>query len=357
MVMLPTGTVTYVMTDIVGSSPLWERNAEAMNTAVRDHEQIARVCAANNNGHLIKERGEGDSLFLVFDSAHNAVQMALDFQRALSVAEWPEGMPISVRCAIHTGASMVRDNDYYGPPVNRCARLRSVAGPGQIVISNATVHLLGDRLPEGSALKDLGLHRLRDLLRPERLYELTHPELKSSGETILTLNKVQHNLPIQLTSFVGREEDVRRVAGLVRMTRLVTLTGSGGCGKTRLALQVASESCDEFPDGVWFVDLTQVAPGENCDAAVARALGIHAPAQGSSRQQLVESLSFREALLILDNCEHVVDTAAELVTDLLAAGESLKILATSRELLRVPGELRWRVPPMRLWRRRPPATR
>jgi predicted ATPase/class 3 adenylate cyclase len=343
---LPTGTVTYLMTDIVGSSRLWEINPEGMADALFAYEQIIGEAVATCGGALIKSRGEGDSHFAVFDRADSAVACALNFVLSLQRQEWPDNLTIRARCALHTGASEFRNADYYGPAVNRCARLRAIANPGQVLLSAATQKLAQGSLPADSSLRELGTHRLKDLLTPETVSELVHPELQSSSDVLSSLNRLAHNLPVQLTSFVGRQEEVSQVAELLKEHRLVTLTGSGGAGKTRLALQVAAEVADRF-EGVWFIDLTKLVPGEELAQLIAKVLHVDHHAK-SSIDTVCDALVGRRTLVLLDNCEHVIDSAADAAAELLQSCPDLVILATSREALRVPGEFRLRVPSLEL---------
>ena len=348
MASLPTGTVTYLMTDVVGSARLWEANPEDMADALKVHDKLAAKAAKCHLGHLVKARGEGDSHFLVFEDASNAISAAIDFICDLERQKWPDGVEIRIRCGIHTGSAEFREQDYYGPAVNRCARLRGIANAGQILISDAAHQLMQDDLPEGVTLTSLGTHRLKDLLRPENVWEVAHPELPPSVEAPVSLNRIQHNLPVQLTSFVGREEEVRKVIDLLGVSRLVTLTGSGGSGKTRLALQVGAEAADDYKDGVWFIDLTRLSPEEECAHLAAKTLHLGERVGQSWIDVVQHGLRERRTLLILDNCEHVIDDAAEFAASVMVHCPNTVILATSREVLRVPGEVRCRVPALAL---------
>ena len=247
---LPTGTVTFLMTDVEGSTALWEQQPEEMKSSTLRLDGVASDIISKNGGILIKPRGEGDSLFAVFARASDGLKAAVDLQLALG------DFPFKVRMGLHTGETELLDDDYYGPVVNRCARLRSIAHGGQILLSQATAAVAAKMLPERASLKDLGPHRLKDLQQPVRVSQVRHPELESGFPLLRSLDALPHNLPLQLTSFVGREREIEAVRQLLERSRLVTLTGSGGSGKTRLSLQVAAELLEEFPDGVWQVDLT-----------------------------------------------------------------------------------------------------
>ncbi len=343
MATLPTGTVTYLMTDIVSSTRLWQANPEVMFAALQTHDALADKACNTCAGHVLKERGEGDSLFMVFADPRDAVAAAVAFCTGLLEEKWPQGFELRVRAAIHTGASTLRNADYYGPEVIRCARLRSIAHTGQILVSQASRQLIGYP-PAGVEFKDLGTHRLKDLLKPESIFEIVHPSLPASSESLDSLNRVQHNLPVQLTSFVGRLDEVFRVRAMLQAKHLVTLTGSGGCGKTRLALQIGAESAEDFRDGVWFVDFTRLGLNQDCASLAAKTLHLSERAGASGLEILVGAFADKRALLIFDNCEHVIDDAADLVAGLLEACPNIVILATSREALRIPGEVRSRVP-------------
>jgi predicted ATPase/class 3 adenylate cyclase len=344
MATLPTGTVTYLMTDIVGSARLWEADPEGMAASLRVHDHLAKEAAKQHDGKLVKSRGEGDSLFMVFAHPNDAVLAAVQFIGELSRQHWPSGIELKVRAAIHTGTSEVRDSDYYGPAVNRCARLRSIANAGQILVSRAALVEIGDSKPAGVVFNDLGTHRLKDLLRPESVCEIVHPDLPKSTGSLESLNRIQHNLPVQLTSFIGRQGEVLRIRSMLQAARLVTLTGSGGCGKTRLALQIGAESGEDFRDGVWFVDLTRIPPDEDCASLVAKTLHLQDRPDLTALEEITETFSQRRALIIFDNCEHVVDQAAEVVSAILEHCPEMVVLATSREVLRIQGEVRCRVP-------------
>jgi class 3 adenylate cyclase len=351
---LPTGTVTFLFTDIEGSTRLWEQHPEAMEAALIRHDELAARIIQQHEGSLVKHRGEGDSLFAVFARAADAVAAALTLQQVLRAEPWPateghpEGMPLQVRVALHTGDAAFRDGDYFGAAVNRCARLRAVAHGGQILLSSATQELVRDALPEEIRFQDLGEHRLRDLARPERVFQLLHPDLPADFPPLSSLNTLPNNLPQQVTSFIGREKEMAEVRRLLSTTRLLTLTGSGGTGKTRVSLQVAADLLEGDGDGVWLVELAPLADPSLVSQAVATALGVREEPGKPLSQTLVEFLKPKRLLLLLDNCEHLLSACAELAGLILRSCPGVQILATSREGLNIPGETTYRLPSLSL---------
>ena len=285
------------------------------------------------------EQGEGDSFVVAFARASDAVACALQLQ--LNVPS-----PIRIRIGLHTGEVELRGADNYaGSTVNRTARLRDLAHGGQTVLSGVTEHVVVDRLPAGVWLTDLGLHPLRDLARPERVVQLNHRDLANDFPPLRVVGITRGaHLPVQLTRFIGRSTQIDDVVGLLSANRLVTLTGAGGVGKTRLALRVADELADSFADGAWFVDLAPVTEPDVVAVALARTLGL-ADLPGRSALDTVRNfVRDRTVLLVVDNCEHLLDVCSDVVLSLLDAGPGLKVLATSREPIGVSGELTWRVP-------------
>lgn len=363
---LPAGTVTFLFTDIEGSTKLWETHPEAMKVALVRHDALLRDCIQKHRGIVVKSRGEGDSFFAVFDLAADAVWAALAIQQALQSEKWPAEVPLRVRVALHTGEAEMREGDYFGAPVNRCARLRAIAHGGQTLLSQSTAELVYEALPAGATLRDLGEHRLRDLSRPERVFQLEHPDLPSGFPSLKSLDALPNNLPIQLSSFIGREREKDDVKRLLSKTRLLTLTGVGGCGKTRLALQVAADLLEDYPDGVWVVELAALADATRVAQAVASTLAIREESSGQALGEggsvalmsserdlplltrLIAYLRSRKLLLILDNCEHILLACAQLADTLLRSCPSLRILATSREALGIAGELTYHVPSLSL---------
>jgi len=338
---VPTGNVTFLLTDIEGSTRNWETSESDMRAALVRHDELLARHIGEHDGTVLTERGEGDSFFAVFPTASGAVAAGLAIQLAIGSEPWPERAPIKVRVALHTGEA---GQDHRGPDVNRCARLRALAHGGQVLVSATSTALVRGGLPDGASLQDLGRHRLRDLTIPERVFQLDHPGLPSSFPPLASLDAFRHNLPVQLTSFVGRAADLATVTNLVHEHRLVTLIGAGGAGKTRLALQAGADLLEDFGDGVWFVDLAPLTDPSLVPAAVATAVGVGEVPGRALADTLAEHLATRTTLVILDNCEHLVAAASKLVDQLLRGAVGLRVLATSREGLGVPGELVWRVP-------------
>ncbi len=337
--LLPTGTVTLLLGDVEGSTRLWETEPEKMTAALALLNKTVDEAVAAHDGVRPQEQGEGDSFVTAFARASDAVACALALQRAPLA-------PIRLRLGIHTGEIQLRDDaNYAGPTINRAARLRDLAHGGQTVLSGATEPLVVDRLPDGVWLTDLGNYPLRDLPRPERVVQLCHSDLRNEFPPLRVRSGVpSHNLPTQLTNFIGRHEQMAELGQLVAHNRLVTLTGAGGAGKTRLAAEGAARLSREFADGVWYVDLAPTTNPAMAQVAVARTLGVPDVAGLSTLELLVRFFAEKSMLLLLDNCEHLLDPCGALVVELLAACPKLTIIATSREPLGVPGELTWRVP-------------
>lgn len=336
---LPSGIVTFLLTDVEGSTRLWETYPKAMEEAVAQHDALIGATVVRHGGVLVKSRNEGDAAFCVFERPGDAVASAASIQRALAVTQWPAPVSLRVRIAIHTGAVQLREGDYFGPTVNRAARLRAVGHGGQILLSNATKELTGADLPEGIALKDMGLHGLKDLLQPERIWQLLHPELPSDFPPLNSLNATRNNLPQQTTSFIGREEEIVAVRQKLETGRLVTLTGIGGTGKTRLSLQAAAEMSTQYPDGVWFVELAPITEEALVPQAVAAVIGVREEPGQPLLRTLATALKTKRLLLVLDNCEHLVQASARLANTLLRECSDVKLLASSREALGVQGEI------------------
>jgi len=346
---IPSGTVTLLFTDVEGSTRLWETEPEPMARALRRHDEILRAAIGQAEGYVFKT--VGDAFCAAFATPQAALAAVLAAQRALGAEPWPTGRPIRVRMSLHTGVCEERDDDYFGPVVNRTARLEAVAHGGQVLVSGATAALLSDALPGGAALRDLGSHRLKDLGRPEQVFQLEADGLASAFPPLGTLDnpELPNNLPSVPSAFVGREREVAEVRSLVGSARLVTLTGAGGCGKTRLALQAAAELLDGTGDGAWFVELAPLAEAEQIPGAVAAVLGL---ADQGGQQPLIasltEALREQDTLILLDNCEHVIDGAAKFCGQLVRDCPGLRILATSREPLGLDGEHVYRVPSLSL---------
>ncbi len=341
--LLPTGTVTLLLADVEGSTRLWETQAAVMTAAIARFNQAVCDVVAAHDGVRPVEQGEGDSFVAAFARGSDAVAAALELQRAPLA-------PIRLRIGVHTGEVQLRDEgNYAGPTINRTARLRDLAHGGQTVLSGATEPLVVDRLPEGAWLIDLGTHPLRDLPRPERVVQLCHPDLVNEFPPLRTSKApAATNLPGQLTSFVGRDAQLTQLRELLAQNRMVTLTGAGGVGKTRLAIQAAGQTAGEFGDGVWYVDLAPINDPALVPVTVARALGLPDQPGRSTMDTLLRFIRERQMLVVLDNCEHLLDASAELVVALLGAAPQLTLLATSREAIGVAGEVGWRVPSLSL---------
>ena len=343
----PTGTVTFLFTDIEGSTTRWEHHPDAMRTALARHDALLRSVITNHSGYVFKM--VGDAVYAAFAVPAEAVFAALAAQRAVAAEEWGEVAPLRVRMALHTGAAQSRDDDYFGPTLNRVARVLSTGYGGQILLSVTTVELVRDALPAGASLKDLGEHALKDLLRPEHIFQLTIPDLPADFPVLKSLERHSHNLPVQPTPFLGREQEVRSVCSLLHRpeVRLVTLTGPGGIGKTRLALQVAADVTDQFADGVFLVPLAPVSEPEQVMPMIIQTLGIHEVGGQPPLALLKAALKDKHLLLLLDNVEQVI-TAAVQVAELLAACPKLTVLVTSRVVLHVQAEREFAVPPLSL---------
>ncbi len=343
---LPAGTVTLFMSDVEGSTRLWEEQPDAMSESMSRHDALVAENIRNRSGHLIKIRGEGDAAFAVFQDAPEAVACALDLQRTFLSEPWPEGAPLRVRISLHTGEAELRGKDYYGPVVNRCARLRAIGYGQQTVLTEATHNVVQKNLPDGASLKDLGIHRLKDLDVPERVFQLVHPDILQEFPPPKSLTVMSNNLPVQLTNFVGREQDVATVKSLLQENRLVTMAGAGGMGKTRLALEVAGELIEEYPNGVWLVELAPLADPALVPAQIAQEVGVREEPGRTILDSLTDHLRPRKLVFVLDNCEHLIAAAADVVQHLLRTCPEIRILATSQGPLAVEGERLWRIKPL-----------
>jgi predicted ATPase/class 3 adenylate cyclase/DNA-binding CsgD family transcriptional regulator len=340
---LPSGTVTLLLADVEGSTHLWETQPGEMTAAVARLDRALADVVAVHHGVRPVEQGEGDSFVVAFARASDAVAAALGLQLAPLA-------PIRLRIGVHTGEVQLRDDaNYIGPTINRTARLRDLAHGGQTVLSGTTEPLVVDRIPAGAWVTDLGTHPLRDLPRPERVVQLCHPDLVNEFPPLrVSGTVVSTRLPVQLTSFVGRNAQLTQLRELAAENRVVTLTGAGGVGKTRLALQVAARLGGEFSGGVWCVDLAPITDPELVPVTVARALGLPDQPGRSTMDSLLRFVRDRQMLVVLDNCEHLLDACAELVVAVLSGAARLTFLATSREAIGVPGEVSWRVPSLSL---------
>ena len=329
----PSGTVTFLFTDIEGSTRLWEEAPTEMRAALARHDDVLRSAIDAHGGYVFSTGGDGFAV--AFGRAGDAAAAALDAQGALAGERWPTPSPLRVRMGLHTGEVEERDGDYFGPAVNRAARIMAAGHGGQVLLSSATAAVSGD-----TGLVDLGEYAFAGLAAPERVFQLgsgDFPPLRSTGS-------VPSNLPVELSAFVGRERELAVVAGLIRSTRVVTLTGVGGVGKTRLAVQVATGMVDEFPGGAWFVELAPLIDPALVPSTVAASVGAAPSSEADPTELVCRLLAHRRALLVLDNCEHVVDAAAALADRLVRTAPRVRVLATSREPLNVKGESAWRVP-------------
>jgi len=336
-----------LFTDIEGSTALWEEDPDAMRSAIVRHDSILRTTVSAHGGYVFKMMG--DACYAAFAVARDALDAAIDAQRALRVEQWPTSCELQVRMALHTGAAQDRDGDYVGPPLNRLARVLAAGHGGHILLTGAARSLVYETLRRDVHLRDLGYHRLKDLQQPERIYQVIAPDLPVVCPPLRTLEARPNNLPVQSTSFIGREAHVAAVRARVLdpAVRLLTLTGPGGVGKTRLVLQAAAELIEEFEDGVIYVPLDKVSDPAKVSFAIAEALGEASDVPGPVEEVVREHLSDRHILLVLDNFEQVADAAPE-VAGLIAAAPHLKVLVTSRMLLHLSCEHSYVVPPLTL---------
>jgi predicted ATPase/class 3 adenylate cyclase/Tfp pilus assembly protein PilF len=342
---LPSGTLTFLFTDIEGSTQSWEQYPEKMRVAMRRHDVLIESAVKQQAGLVVRPRGEGDSRFAVFPRASDALRAAVAIQRLFFAEPWTIP-PLRVRIALHSGEAELRDGDYYGCTVNRCARLRSAAHGGQILISQTTYCLVRDDLPAGVSLRDLGEYNLKDLERPEHIFQPVLADLPADFPPLNTPDQIHNNLPLTLTSFIGRQQEINELERLLWQSRLLTIAGPGGAGKTRLVIQAALNVQGSFPDGVWFIDLAPLSNSLRLSQYMMNLLGVREEAGCLPYQSLLDSLRSKTLLLILDNCEHLLPELAQLVDALLRGAPGLRILATSREKLAVSGEIVWRIPPL-----------
>ena len=342
---LPTGTVTFLFTDIEGSTRLLQQLGDAYPALLSEHHRLLRAAVEAGGGVAIGS--EGDSLFAAFGSASAGLVAAVEAQRALAAGSWPGDSEVRVRMGLHTGEALVRDGTYVGLDVHRAARIAAVGHGGQILVSESSRALVEQSLPSGVELRDLGRHRLKDLAQPERIFETVIAGLPSQFPPLRSLDATPNNLPTQLTSFIGRAREVAEARRLLSETRLLTLTGPGGAGKTRLSLQLAAEVASDYPDGVFFVPLDSIEDANLVAPAIVQALGLREAANQPPAERLAEYLRDRRLLLVLDNFEQVLPAAA-LVGDLLRASAGLRVLASSRATMHLYGEHEYEVPPLGL---------
>jgi predicted ATPase/class 3 adenylate cyclase len=352
MASLPTGTVTFLFTDIEGSTRLWQQHPEPMKDALVRHHSMLQQAIELTGGYVFQI--VGDAFCAAFHTASEGVAAALAAQRALTAERWGETGAIRVRMALHTGSADVHAGEHKSGEyvssltLSHTARLLSVAYGGQILLSSATQELVRNGLPSLAELRDLGLHRLRDLARAEHIYQVVAQDLPDAFPALKSLEVVPNNLPRQLTTFIGRERVIAEAKRLLAETHLLTVTGPGGSGKTRLSLEIAAGLLDEYPDGVWLVELApQTDPGL-VPQVLATTLGVREEAGRPLLTTLVDHLRPKRVLLLFDNCEHLVDACARLVEALLRGCPEAKILPSSREALGLTGEVTFRVPPLSL---------
>jgi predicted ATPase/class 3 adenylate cyclase len=345
---IPSGIVTLLFTDIEGSTRMWESERAEMAAALRRHDAILREAIGRADGFVFKT--VGDEFCAAFWTPLAAVSAALDAQRALADEPWPTSRPVMVRMGLHTGLCEERDGDYFGPTVNRAARLEAIAHGGQVLLSGATADLVADGLPDGVALRDLGQHRLKDLGRPEQVFQLEAPFLVAEFPQLASLDnpELPNNLPMIISPFIGRDLELAEVRDLLGASRLVTLTGAGGSGKTRLALQAAAEMLGVRRDGVWFAELAPLTEPEQVPAAVAAVFGLPCPDSLHLAEAVVDALGCQDALIVLDNCEHLIGATAKFCDTAIRHCPKIRFLATSRESLGIDGERVYRVPSMSL---------
>ncbi len=340
---LPTGTVTLLLADVEGSTRLWQTAPDEMADAVaRLDDALSRIVAEHRRVRPV-EQGEGDSFVLAFPRATDAVACALDLQRAPLA-------PIKIRIGVHTGDVQLRDEgNYIGTTINKAARLRDLAHGGQTVLSGAAAKLVADSLPTDAWITELGPHRLRDLPRAARVLQLCHPDVSVEFPPLRVVDDAAKNrLPVHLTNFIGRRDELIELRNMLVDNRLLTLTGTGGAGKTRLALQLATTTAAEFAGGVWWVDLAPIPHPDVIAVTIALALGLPDQPGRSTLDNVVRFIDDHATLMVVDNCEHLLDGTAEVTTELLARCPNLKVLATSREPIGVAGEVSWRVPSLSL---------
>lgn len=341
-----TKTLTFLFTDVEGSTRLWEEQPRVMQQRLEWHDNVLRTTIESSGGQVF--RTAGDAFFAAFEDPHQAVGAALAIQTELQGSETEAANSISIRIAIYTGLATSRDGDFFGTALNRASRLLSICNGRQVLLSAATAELVRDWLPEDSSLVPLGNHQLRDASSPESLYQLAHANIQREFPALSTPEKFPHNLPRELTRFIGREAEIARAIELFQQTALLTLTGSGGCGKTRLALELAGDILPEFPDGVWLIELGSVTDSGLVAQTIASVLAIR-EVTGTPVLTTIEAFCHPKSMvLILDNCEHLVDECARVIESLLKQCPQLKILCTSREALGIFGEVSWKVPSLTL---------
>ena len=345
MTALPTGTVTFLFTDIEGSTRLLQALGPEYPALLSRHHAIIRAAIAAHGG--VEIGTEGDSFFVVFPSAGGAIGATVDAQRGLQEEAWPEGHPVAVRMGLHTGEGTLGDDGYVGIDVHRAARIGAAGHGGQVLLSESTRALVAGSLPDGVSLTDLGEHRLKDLPQAERLHQLVIDGLPAQFPALRTVDAAPNNLPTQLTSFLGRDREIAEIDALLRGSRLLTLTGPGGTGKTRLSLQVAARVMNRYPDGVFFVPLALISDPDLVAATIGHELGLTDGGGRTPVERILEHVRSKRVLTVLDNFEQVI-AAAPIVSELLAGADGLSALVSSRSVLHLYGEQEYPVPPLRL---------
>ena len=336
----PSGNVTFLFTDVEGSTALWDRHPAEMAGLLAEHDRLVRGVVEAHGGYVFTTAG--DSFSVAFTHVRDALEAVLDLQRNL--IDLSGDIELRVRAGIHSGAATERDGDYFGPTLNRCARITGAAHGGQILVSGTSGGMLDGDLPEGVDLIDLGVHRLRDLLEPDRLLQVCHVDLPREFPKLRTIQGPGDTLPTQITTFIGREHEVTEIVALLGDRRLVTLTGPGGAGKTRLSLEVADRVIADHPDGIRLVELAALVDHQVLLDEVAQRVGANRVDAVPMAVTIAEKIHERKMLLLLDNCEHLVEPVARLTSHLLASCPNLRIIATSRERLAITGEVVYRVP-------------
>jgi len=342
---LPSGNVTFLFTDIEGSTKLWEDFPEEMRVALARHDALLRDAIQKHNGHVFKT--VGDMFCAVFAEPADALSATVSAQQSIAGMVVSD-RPLRVRMAVHCGTADERDGDYFGPTLNRIARILAIVHGGQVILSETAWELTAGALPGGSSTRDMGTHRLKDLQRDEHVYQLVHASLEFEFPPLRSLTLFANNLPVQLTSFIGRERELSEIKRQLASARLLTLTGIGGCGKTRLAIQAAADILEDYPGGVWLIELANLSDPALVPQTVTSALGLREEPGRSHLETLTEHLRSRQALLLLDNCEHLVQACARLADGLLRGCPQVKILASSREGLGISGEKIFNVPSLSL---------
>ena len=333
-----------MFTDIEGSMRLWAQQPQAMADALARHDALLREAISEQEGHVFKT--VGDAFCAVFAEPAAALRAALAAQQRLNGEVWNPLPPLRARMALHTGKAYQRDGDYFGPTLNHLARLLAAGHGGQVLLSQAACDALGDALPVDASLRFMAAYHLRDVPQPERVFQLLHPSLPLADEPLRSLQAFSHNLPLTPTSFVGREAELAALKSRLQTSRCVTITGMGGVGKTRLALQIAADLQVDFTDGVWLIELAAVTDPEVLVPTLARTLGIREEAERPLMETVLASLRPRALLLTLDNCEHLAAACASLCRTLLAECPRMQVVATSRRRLNMAGEMTFYLPPL-----------